>query len=113
MSISASKNNYFLEIKSGNDKTKVRYLNYYYGVPQSVSKTNRPAYESAGGYAGSDISFGLTYKVNAWWFASFARYYNLSGAVYDESPLVRQTSQWSLGFGFAWIFYSSKWSHKK
>jgi len=83
-----------------------RYLNYYYGVPNEYSQQNREKYNSRGGYAGSDISFGLTYKVNSWWFASFARYYNLSGAEYHDSPLVKRNSHWSLGIGATWIFYS-------
>jgi len=83
-----------------------RYVNYYYGVPKKYSQINRSSYESNGGYAGSDVSVGLTYKINAWWFAGFARYYNLSGAEYDDSPLVKQNSDWSLGLGVAWIFYS-------
>jgi len=83
-----------------------RYLNYYYGVPNQHSQLNRTAYNSNGGYAGSDISFGLTYRVDSWWFASFARYYNLSGAVFNESPLIKQNSNWSIGIGASWIFYA-------
>lgn len=83
-----------------------RYLNYYYGVTEEDSQVNRDYYNSNGGYAGSDISFGLTYKIDKWWFAGFARYYNLSGAEHDDSPLVKQNSNWSMGFGIAWIFYS-------
>ncbi|PKG82498.1 MipA/OmpV family protein [Colwellia sp. 75C3] len=82
-----------------------RYSNYYYGVPSQYQKTDRQAYQSDGGYAGSDISVGLTYKVNDWWLGGFARYYYLSGAEYEASPLVKQHSNWSLGFGVAWIFY--------
>lgn len=80
-------------------------LNYYYGVSSQYQNSARPAYQSDGGYAGSDISIGLTYKVNDWWLGGFARYYYLSGAEYDTSPLVKQHSNWSLGFGLAWIFY--------
>jgi len=83
-----------------------RYLNYYYGVQNKYSQKSRSSYNSGGGYAGSDISLGLTYKINSWWFAGFARYYNLSGAVHDDSPLVKQNSNWSIGLGAAWIFYS-------
>ncbi len=82
-----------------------RYINYYYGVASQYQQSTRQAYQSDGGYAGSDISFGLTYKVNDWWLGGFARYYYLSGAEYETSPLVKQHSNWSLGFGIAWIFY--------
>ncbi len=82
-----------------------RYINYYYGVTPQYQKLARQPYQSGGGYAGSDISIGLTYKVNDWWLGGFARYYYLSGAEYDASPLVKQQSNWSLGFGVAWIFY--------
>jgi outer membrane protein len=82
-----------------------RYINYYYGVSPLYQKKSRQAYQSDGGYAGSDISVGLTYKVNDWWLGGFARYYYLSGAEYEASPLVKQQSNWSLGFGVAWIFY--------
>ena len=83
-----------------------RYLNYYYGVPDEHSHLSRARYNSDGGYAGSDVSFGLTYKVNSWWFAGFARYYNLSGAEHRNSPLVKEQSNWAFGLGVAWIFYS-------
>ncbi len=83
------------------------YLNYYYGVPSEFANKKRASYQSRGGYAGSDVSVGLTYKVNAWWFAGFARYYNFSGAEYDNSPLLKQNSNWALGFGVAWIFYQN------
>ncbi len=82
-----------------------KYINYYYGVDTQYQQTERQAYESNGGYAGSDISLGLTYKIKDWWLGGFARYYYLSGAEYDASPLVKQHSNWSLGFGVAWIFY--------
>jgi len=82
-----------------------RYLNYYYGVPERFISQSRVAFDSDGGYAGSDISAGLTYKVNQWWIGGFARYYNLSGAEYIDSPLVKQDNNWALGFGVAWIFY--------
>ena len=67
-----------------------RYINYYYGVSSQYQKKSRQAYQSDGGYADSDISVGLTYKVNDWWLGGFARYYYLSGAEYEASPLVKQ-----------------------
>lgn len=82
-----------------------RYLNYYYGVPEHYATAQRASFDSDGGYAGSDVSFGLTYKINQWWFGGFTRYYNYSGAEYVESPLVKQNSNWSFGFGIAYIFY--------
>ena len=82
-----------------------RYLNYYYGVIPQYQQVARQSYQSDGGYAGSDISVGLSYKVNDWWLGGFARYYYLSGTEYEASPLVKQLSNWSLGFGISWIFY--------
>ncbi len=82
-----------------------RYLNYYYGVPEQYATAQRASFDSDGGYAGSDISFGLTYKLNQWWFGGFTRYYNYSGAEYIDSPLVKQNSNFSFGFGIAYIFY--------
>lgn len=81
------------------------YHNYYYGVSPADEQVSRAAYDSAGGYAGSDISVGLTYKIDRWWFSSFTRFYYLDGAEYDNSPLVKERSNWSFGFGAAWIFY--------
>ena len=38
-----------------------------------------------------------------YWFGAFVRYDNLSGAVFEDSPLVRQENYWSAGFAFAWM----------
>ena len=85
-----------------------RYLNYYYGVPESATTHTRESYFSKSGYAGTDLSAGIIYKVNQWWFAGFTRYYNYNGVEYDESPLLKTNHNWSVGIGFSWIFYQSK-----
>jgi MipA family protein len=38
----------------------------------------------------------------------FLRWDNLSGAVFEDSPLVTRKQSFSLGFAVSWILYSSE-----
>jgi len=37
------------------------------------------------------------------WVGAFARYDNLSGAAFEDSPLVRKKSSFMAGVGIAWV----------
>jgi len=85
------------------------YHEYYYGVQdyQAVSGF-RPAYRAKGGYSGSQLVMAVTKRFDHVWFGAFASYDELSGAVFDNSPLMRTKQSFMAGFGVAWVFAKSK-----
>lgn len=94
-----------LTIRANINYSDAKYLDYYYGVqPEFVSST-RHAYETKSGYAGSDISIGLTYKTPKFWYGGFIRYYALNNSIVETSPLFFKQDSLAVGFGFSWIFY--------
>lgn len=84
-----------------------KYHSYFYSVGSSDATAMRPAYSAAGGYSGSQLTFAVSKRFPRYWVGSFLRYDNLSGAAFEDSPLVRQQSAVSAGFAIAWIFGQS------
>lgn len=81
-----------------------KYHDYYYEVaPQFSVPGSRPAYDARGGYSGTLAILSLSKRFDRHWFGSFLRYDNLSGAVFEHSPLVRTRHAFMIGFGIAWI----------
>tara|TARA_B100000745_G_scaffold174650_1_gene114398 strand:+ start:1811 stop:2665 length:855 start_codon:yes stop_codon:yes gene_type:complete len=85
-----------------------RYFDYVYGVDDEYATSWRPAYEADGGYGGWRVSVGMSRRIGKWWFGSFARYRNMSGSAFEDSPLVEKEDALSLGVAVAWIFAASK-----
>ena len=86
-----------------------QYHDYYYEVlPQYAVPGVRPAYEASGGYSGSLLIAALSKRFDHVWFGAFARYDELSGAVFENSPLVKTRHFLMAGFGFAWVFGQSR-----
>lgn len=79
---------------------------YYYRVDPVYATPLRPAYETSGGYSGSRVTLTWSRRHNAWWYGAFMRYDNLSGAVFEESPLVKDRDFLAFGVAFARIFRS-------
>jgi MipA family protein len=85
------------------------YHEYYYGVPDYQAIPGfRPAYRAKGGYSGSQLVMAITKRYKDFWFGAFASYDELSGAVFDKSPLMRTKQSFMAGFGVAWVFAKSK-----
>lgn len=80
---------------------------YYYDVPVAVARSDRPAYQSGGGYAGMQLVFGTSRRFGNAWVGAFGKYDNLRGAAFDSSPLVRQKQNFSVGIGASWVFWQS------
>lgn len=81
---------------------------YFYDVTGDDVRPGRPAYRSTGGYAGSQVLAALSKRFGNYWVGAFVRADTLSGATFDDSPLVRRRSYVAAGIGFAWIFGKSK-----
>jgi len=68
----------------------------------------RPAYNAHAGYSGSLLILTVTKRFGHFWFGAFARYDELSGAVFVNSPLMRTDQSVMAGLGLAWVFAESK-----
>lgn len=80
---------------------------YYYSVEAPYATAGRPAYEAKAGYAGMQYLVGLSKRFPKFWVGSFVRYDNLSGAVFEDSPLVRQKDYFAAGLAISWIISES------
>jgi outer membrane scaffolding protein for murein synthesis (MipA/OmpV family) len=84
-----------------------RYHEYFYSVAPQFARATRPAYAAPGGYSGTQLSAFLTCHTRRLWFGAFLRYDWLSGAVFEDSPLVKRNDALSVGIAAAWILKRS------
>jgi outer membrane scaffolding protein for murein synthesis (MipA/OmpV family) len=77
---------------------------YFYGVAQEYATPDRIAYQADGGYSGSQFHLSVSKTFDRTRIGAFIRYDTLSGAVYEESPLVTERSSLAAGFAIAWVF---------
>lgn len=80
------------------------YNAYFYSVSPAEATAARPAYDAAGGYSGSQFMVTLTKRFPRHWVGGYVRYDNLSGAVYEGSPLVETEHAVAGGVAVSWIF---------
>jgi len=80
---------------------------YYYDVEPAFATATRPAYSAPGGGAGWRATLALSRRFGDFWFGGFIRGDSLSGARFDDSPLVTQRQNVSAGFVLSWIFARS------
>lgn len=84
-----------------------RWHDYFYGVAPEYARSDRPAYAAKGGYAGLQGSFTVSRTFGLWSVLGFVRADSLHGASFENSPLVKQTSNVSVGFGVSRTFWQS------
>lgn len=80
---------------------------YYYGVAPRYATAWRPAYEADSGYGGMQYLVALSKRFPKYWVGSFIRYDNLSGATFEDSPLVRQKDYVAAGIAVTWVLGES------
>jgi outer membrane scaffolding protein for murein synthesis (MipA/OmpV family) len=85
------------------------YNNYFYSVADQFATPHRSAYEADGGYSGFSLS-GSIYKELSQKFSIgfYARWNNIDGAVFEDSPLVRENNNYAVGFMLVWKLAKSK-----
>lgn len=83
------------------------YNGYFYSVTPAEATPIRPAYDAPGGYSGSQVMVTLTRRFARHWVGGFVRYDALSGAVYEDSPLVETKHAVAGGIALSWIFGKS------
>ena len=90
-----------------------RYNEVFYKVAPSEATPDRPAYQPGGGRAGAYLQGVASRRIGPWWVGSFARWDTLSGATFNDSPLVRQRESWSVGLAVAYVFATSSRSGRE
>lgn len=85
-----------------------RHHDFFYEVDPQFARAGRPEYHPSGGYGGSAVSMGISRRYNQFRVSAYTRYDNLSGAAFEDSPLVKTTHYWSAGMNLSWFFAKSK-----
>lgn len=83
------------------------YHDYFYSVSPAYATPARPAYTAQGGYGGTQLSVGLSKYYKKFWVSLFARWDQLDGAVFADSPLYKKNTSLITGLAFTWIFAES------
>lgn len=85
-----------------------KFHQYFYGVDARFATPQRPAYSAHGGYSGAVALAALSRRFDKVWVGGFVRYDALSGATFDDSPLVKRKSSVMAGIAFAYVFAVSE-----
>ena len=80
------------------------YHRYFYDVQPQFARAGRPSYSADGGYAGSQLIAALSKRYPRFWVGGFVKWDTLDGAVFEDSPLVKDRSFLTGGFAVSWIF---------
>ena len=75
--------------------------------PPKYATIERPAFDAQSGYAGSQFLVAVSKRYPGFWLGAFARWDNLEGAVFEDSPLVMSDDYFAAGVGIAWILKKS------
>ncbi len=102
------KSGWSYQVRGGLRYSSKDYHAYYYDVPTAFSTPQRTAYQSDSGYSGAFFDLTGNWRQNDLVYFAFLNYQNLSGATFQDSPLVESTNVLSIGFGMVWIFANSK-----
>ena len=98
---------YFL--KAGLNMADNKLNSYFYDVPAMYVTPERSAFESGGGYAGFSLSASIQQDITENISIGFySRWDNLNGAVYADSPLVREDNNVVAGCALIWKMARSK-----
>lgn len=81
---------------------------YFYGIDAAFATPNRPAYQAKSGYGGVQLLVAVSKRYSKFWVGGFASLTNLSGAAYEDSPLVKTKNSLAAGVAISWIFSESK-----
>jgi outer membrane scaffolding protein for murein synthesis (MipA/OmpV family) len=85
-----------------------KFHDYFYSVDARYATAERPAYEADGGYSGTHMLASLSKRYPTFWVGAYVRYDSLSGADFDDSPLVKSKRYLACGIGIAWMIGESK-----
>jgi outer membrane scaffolding protein for murein synthesis (MipA/OmpV family) len=80
---------------------------YYYQVDPADATATRPAYDAEAGYGGTRFRSSIYRRDPNKLISFYAVYDDVSGAVFDDSPLVRQQGGLTIGFVVTWFLAQS------
>ncbi len=96
-----------LGVQGGPRWASRRYHGFYYDVGLSDATSDRPAYAAESGYAGWRFTAGASRRFANFWVGAFVRADGVGGAVFDDSPLVKQRRQLTYGLALSWVLRTS------
>jgi outer membrane scaffolding protein for murein synthesis (MipA/OmpV family) len=99
---------WYVGVSGGPLYASEEYHDYFYEVKPVHATATRPAFDAKGGYSGSRLTITASRRYPRFWVGAFARYDNLSGAAFVDSPLVKDKESFMVGIGVAWILMESK-----
>jgi len=81
---------------------------YYFDVAPEFATPTRTAYRAPSGFGGWRLIASTSRRLGSWWMGAFATADTVSGAVYDNSPLVRKHGTLAFGFALSYVFAASE-----
>lgn len=87
--------------------TSRKYNAHFYSVSAADATATRPVFRAGSGYAGSQITLGVSKRFPRYWVGGFLRYDTVAGATFRDSPLVRDNHSISAGIALSWVFGES------
>lgn len=84
------------------------YHDYFYEVKPKYATAGRTSYNAKSGYSGSRLTYSLSKRFDEIYFGLFAKYDDLNGAAFIDSPLVKQNDSLIVGVALSWVFKKSK-----
>jgi len=85
-----------------------KYHAYFYDVAPAYASATRAAYAADSGYAGWGGTASASRRLGNWWLAGFVRTDSVAGAVFRDSPLVKQRNNLTYGLAASWVFKVSE-----
>lgn len=79
------------------------YHDYFYGVAPRFARPGRSTYSADGGYAGAQFIAALSKRFPRYWVGGFVKWDTLDNAVFEDSPLVRDTDHFTAGIAISWV----------
>jgi outer membrane scaffolding protein for murein synthesis (MipA/OmpV family) len=96
-----------LSLSAGPIFASQEYHDYFYTVSSRYATAGRPAYEATAGYSGSRVTMSFSMNSKKWFVGAFARYDDLHGAAFEDSPLVETRDYFAVGVAVSRIFLKS------
>lgn len=104
-----AQSNLDFDLNVGVDFADYDFNSYFYDVSSNYVLPERGSYESNSGYAGFSVSASVQKKISRnVSLGGYSRWDNISGAVFDDSPLVRQKNNFVIGCALIWKIAESE-----
>lgn len=93
----------YFHLSLGAQFADASFHRYFYDVPAEYVTQERDSYSAGSGYSGFQVSGSLMKELSETVsFGLYSRWTNCSGAVYEDSPLVKTTDNYVLGCLLLW-----------